>query len=64
MSLRVVGGIEGRWVQLDDDAAGGDGVRRDVVHATEAQSRQLLRRQRTGFPPIVLSSVLEPDLIR
>lgn len=40
---RMVGRIEGRWVQLDDDAAGGDGVRRDVVHAAEAQSRQLLR---------------------
>lgn len=39
----MVGGIEGRWVQLDDDAARGDGVRGDVVHAAEAQSRQLLR---------------------
>jgi hypothetical protein len=40
---RMVGGIEGRWVQLDDDAAGSDGIGRDVVHAAEAQSRQLLR---------------------
>lgn len=62
VSLRAVGGIEGRRVQLDDDAARGDGVRRDVLHAAEAQRRQLLRRQRPGLAPIVLSSVLEPDL--
>lgn len=43
VSLGMVGEVEGRWVQLDDDAAGGDGIRRDVVHAAEAQSRQLLR---------------------
>lgn len=43
VSLRMVGGIEGRWVQLDDDAAGGDGIGCDVVHAAEAQSCQLLR---------------------
>lgn len=63
-SARRVGGGERGGIQLDDDAAGVDWVGRDVMHAAEAESGQLLRRQRTGFPPVILSSVLEPDLIR
>jgi hypothetical protein len=41
----------------------GQGVGREDLHAAVLQSSYFLRRQRARFPPIVLSPILEPNLV-